>query len=65
MTSSNLEKTSQTTAVIGFIGALFFLVARITGNAIGGMSSGSSSMTAIILFFIGLAGLSVYVRARK
>ena len=48
--------------IIGFCGALLFASTNITGNAVGSITQFSSNITAIILFAIGLFGVSIFKR---
>ena len=48
--------------IFGFCGALLFASANITGNTVGNITQISSNITAIILFVIGLVGVSIFKR---
>lgn len=57
------SKTAVTTAIIGFLGSIFFFSNNITGNVIG--NSTSSNWIGGILFAVGLMGAFFYFRSRK
>ena len=42
--AGGLEKTAVTTAIIGFIGSIFFLSNNITGNVIGNLTNSTSDI---------------------
>ncbi|MEI7719387.1 MAG: hypothetical protein WCI72_05950 [archaeon] len=62
----NLEqRASSTTAVIAFIGSLFFTTSTFTGNAIGTLSNSTTNLIGIILFLLGMVGIFFYIRKNK
>ena len=72
LVDSGLERTVETTAVIGILGGLFFLSSNFTGNVISnftnsttsrvGLSQTSSTLVGIILVIIGLIFAFVHFR---
>ncbi len=63
---STLEQFfSATTAVIGFLGSLFFLSSNVTGNTIGSLSKSSDNWIGIVLLAIGLIGGFFWMKNRK
>lgn len=61
--NSDLEKTTETAAIIGLIGGLFFLSSNITGNAIG--SSVISNSLGAVLLIVGLVAGFFWLKRKK
>jgi len=52
------------TAFFALLGSLFFIGSSLTGNAIGSLSKNSSSMTGVLLFFLGIINTFIYLRKK-
>ena len=59
------QRASSATAVIAFIGSLFFTTSNLTGNVIGTLSTNTTNLIGIILFLIGIVGAVVYIKKSK
>jgi hypothetical protein len=56
------KKTESILAILGFLGAIFFLSQNFTGNAIGFADSSNWNWVGIILFMVGLIETYLYFR---
>jgi hypothetical protein len=63
--STTLEKTVATASIAGVLSGLFFLSAKITGNAIGNQSLQSSSVIGVILIILGVIAGYLWMKNRK
>ena len=57
------QRASSTTAVLAFIGSLFFTTSNLTGDAIGTLSTSTTNLIGIILFLIGIVGTLFYIKS--
>lgn len=60
----NLENTAATTAIIAFLGSIFFMSPNVTGNAVANLSPASTNVTGVILFLLGIIGAFFCFRRR-
>jgi hypothetical protein len=61
---SPLETAATTAAIVGFLGAIFFLSPNLTGNVIGSLNQTSSNWVGAVFFIVGLVGAFIYFRKR-
>jgi hypothetical protein len=57
---THLERAVLAMMAAGFVGGIIFQKPGITGNVVGGTSSGSLSLISIAFFAIGIAGMFLY-----
>lgn len=63
--NKSLEQlSSSATAVVAFIGSLFFTTSNLTGNVISNLSINTTNLTGIILFLIGLVATFFYIKRK-
>ena len=60
----SLENVAPTTAIIAFLGSIFFISPNVTGNVIASLPSTSTNATGIILFLFGIIGAFFCFRKR-
>jgi len=59
-----LKKVGFATAIIGFLGSVFFMTNNFTGYAIAEIDQQSSSLFSVVLFFIGIVGLYFFINKK-
>jgi len=62
---SHLEATTAAAAIIGFLGAIFFLSFNITGNAIGNLTNSTSNIISVIFLLVGIVGAILYFKNKS